>query len=56
MLRAVQHVIKRVNITGRRSVLAIPLCGRRSPILNNIVKKAVEENIVVVTAAGKNWP
>ena len=56
MRRAVQHVIKRVNMTGHRSILVIPLPGRRSSILETIIEKAVEENIVVVTAAGKNWP
>ena len=53
MVRAVQHVIKRVKTTGCRSVIAVPLVGRRSDILNDVVEEAVKENIVVVTAAGK---
>ena len=50
-----QHVIKRVKTTGRRSVLAVPLLGSKSRVLNDIVKEATEQNIVVVTAAGKKW-
>ena len=53
LVRAVQHVIKRVKTTGRRSVIAVPLLGLRSDILNDVVEEAVKENIVVVTAAGK---
>ena len=51
--KAVQRVIKNVKRTGRRSVLATPIVGFRSHILNNIVENAVKENIVVVTTAGK---
>ena len=50
---AVMHVIRRARVTGRRSVLAMPLVGKRSSILDNIANMAINENIVVVTAAGK---
>ena len=52
--RAVWYVVGRARVTGRRSVLAMPIVGgRKSVILDNIVNMAVNENIVVVTAAGK---
>ena len=51
--RAVLHVIRRARVTGRRSVLAMPLVGRRSTIFDSIANMAVNENIVVITAAGK---
>ena len=52
--RAVWYVVGRARVTGRRSVLAIPIVGeRKNVILDNIVNMAVNENIVVVTAAGK---
>ena len=41
-------------MTGRRSVLAIPLVGRKSDTLNAAVENAIKKNIVVVTPAGKN--
>ena len=50
---AVEYVIKRVKMTGRRSVLAIPLVTDRSPNLSTTVEEAVKENIIVVTPAGK---
>ena len=53
MARAVLHVIRKARLTGRRSVLAMPLIGRRSDVLDNIANMAVNENIVVVTTAGK---
>ena len=52
-MKAVQHVTKRVKETGRRSVLAMPLIGAKSTVLNTVVEEAVKENITVVTAAGK---
>ena len=51
---AVQHVIKRAEITGHRSVLLFPMVGSKSSALNNIVEEAVNKSIVVVTSAGKN--
>ena len=50
---AVKHVIKSVKATGRRSVLATPLTGGKSQILNDAVEEATKENITVVTFAGK---
>jgi len=51
--KAVEHVIELVKTTGRRSVLVVPLAGGSSLTLNRAVEKAVKENIVVVTSAGK---
>ena len=48
-----QYVIRRVQITSRRSVIAMPLIGSRSDILSGVVEAAVKENITVVTSAGK---
>ena len=53
MVKAVQHVIKRVRTTGRRSVLAVPLIGGKTQTLNDVVEEATKENIIVVTSAGK---
>lgn len=53
-MKAVQHAIKRVNTTGRRSVFVAPLSGGRSTTLNKAFETAVSENIVVVTSAGKS--
>ena len=51
---AIRYVIKEVKMTGRRSVLVIPLVTGKSHNLNTAVEDAVKENIVVVTPAGKN--
>ena len=51
--KAVEFVIDIVRTTGRRSVLAVPLARRSSLTLIKAVEKAVKENIVVVTSAGK---
>ena len=53
LVKAMQYVIRRVQTTSRRSVIAIPLSGSRSDILNGVVEEAVKENITVVTSAGK---
>ena len=53
VVKAIQHVIRRVQTTSRRSVIAMPLIGSRSDILNSVVEEAVKENITVVTSAGK---
>ena len=53
VMKAVQHVIKRVNETNHKSVLAMPLISIKSAVFNNIVEEAVKENITVVTPAGK---
>ena len=50
---AVKHVIKRVKTTGRRSVLVIPMIGRKTQSMNDAVEEATKENITVVTPAGK---
>ena len=48
-----RYVIRRVQTTSRRSVIAMPLIGSRSVVLNYLVEAAVKENITVVTSAGK---
>ena len=53
VIEAVKHVIKRVKTTGCRSVLAVPLIGRKTQPLNDAVEEATKENITVVTSAGK---
>ena len=53
VIKAVEHVIKRVKRTGRRSVLAIPLASYRSQEMDDAVEAAAKINIVVVTSAGK---
>ena len=53
VIEAVKHVIKRVKTTGRRSVLAVPLIGRKTQSMNDAVEEATKENITVVTPAGK---
>ena len=53
VVKAVQHVIKRVKTTGRRSVLAVPLIVGKTQTLNDVMEEATKENITVVTSAGK---
>ena len=53
VVKAVQHVIKRVKSTGRRSVLAVPLIAVKTQNFNDVVEDATKENIIVVTSAGK---
>ena len=53
MVEAVKHVIRMDKTTGRRSVLAVPMIGRKTQPLNDAVEEATKENIIVVTSAGK---
>ena len=53
VIEAVKHVIKSVKTTGRRSVLVVPLIGRKTQPFNDAVEEATKENITVVTSAGK---
>ena len=53
VIEAVRHVIKRVKRTNRRSVIAMPIIGPKNIAANDVIEEAVKENIVVVTAAGK---
>lgn len=41
------------NTEGRRSIIVLPLVGRNSDSFNSLVKEVVDNNIVVVTPAGK---
>ena len=52
---ALDHVIQRTknDTENRRSIIVLPMVGRNSPDFNSIVKRVVDNNIVVVTAAGK---
>ena len=46
-------MINATKLTGRRSVIALPLVGPPTSAIDYIVGKAVKENIVIVAAAGK---
>ena len=49
-------MIQRARRSGRRSVISMSLIGPRSAAVNVAIREAVANNIVVVTAAGKNLP
>jgi len=53
VIRGIRYVINRTKLTGRRSVIALPLLG---PQTNNAfdvaAEEAVKQNIVLVAAAG----
>ena len=52
-MKAVNYVIQKAKVSGRRSILAMPIVGRQTTsLLNAVIDHAVKENIVVVTAAG----
>jgi len=53
LISGIYHVIIRTRLTGRRSVIAIPLVGPRSLSIDMAVENAVNENIVIVAAAGE---
>ena len=48
----INHVIRRARSTGRRSVISMSLIGPITPAVNDAIREAVANNIVVVTAAG----
>ena len=52
VIRGIQYVINATKLTGRRSVIALPLIGPHSPAVDDIIEQAVRENIVLVAAAG----
>jgi len=53
VVNGINHVIDRVRNTGRRSVISMSLIGPITPAVNDAIREAVANNIVVVTAAGK---
>ena len=52
IIAGIDHVIDQARSTGRRSVISIPLVGPITPAVNDAIREAVANNIVVVTAAG----
>ena len=58
VIKAMQHVIwkarnRQYRQYRRRSVLVMPIIAYFSPMLKDLAEEAVENDIVVVTAAGK---
>ena len=53
VIKGIQYVTSRTKLTGRRSVIALPLLGSLTKAVDVAIKKAVKENIVVVASAGK---
>jgi len=53
VINGINHVIRRVRDTGRRSVISMSLIGPITPAVDDAIREAVANNIVVVTAAGK---
>jgi len=55
VIEAMEHVIEMVKFRQRRSVIALPHLGfRNHPDVNAVIKKAVDEAIVVVSSAGRS--
>ena len=52
IIAGIDHVIDRARSTGRRSVISMPFVGPITPAVNDAIREAVTNNIVVVTAAG----
>ena len=52
VINGINHVISRARSTGRRSVISMSLIGPITPAVNDAIREAVANNIVVVTAAG----
>jgi len=53
VIKGIKHVIDAAKHTGRRSVIALPLVGPPNEAVDQIIEEAMEENIVLVAAAGK---
>ena len=53
LIDGIRHVIDRVKVTKRRSVIAIALSGPPNAATDRVVKTAVKQNIVIVAAAGE---
>ena len=52
VINGINHVISRARSTGRRSVISMSLIGPITAPVNDAIREAVANNIVVVTAAG----
>jgi len=52
VINGINHVIRRARSTGRRSVISMSLIGPITESVNEAIREAVANNIVVVTAAG----
>ena len=52
MIKGIHHVINRTQLTGHRSVIALPLAGSPSSAVDDAIEDAVKENIVTVVSAG----
>ena len=52
VINGINHVVRRARQTGRRSVISMSLIGPITPAINDAIREAVANNIVVVTAAG----
>ena len=53
LMMAINRVIQRARQTGRRSVISLSLIGEKDEAVDVVIREAVANNIVVVTAAGK---
>jgi len=52
VIRGIHYVINRTKLTGRRSVIALPLLGPQTDAFDVAAEEAVKQNIVLVAAAG----
>ena len=55
VIKGIRYVISRTKLTGRRSVIALPIVGSLIPSFDFTAEEAVKENIVLVTSAGKQY-
>jgi len=53
VIHGIRHVIEKTKLTGHRSVIALPLVGPQTVDVDVAIEDAVNENIVIVAAAGK---
>ena len=53
VIKGIRYVISRKKLTGRRSVIALPIVGPPSKDFDDAAEEAVKENIVLVASAGK---
>jgi len=54
VIEGMEHVINRVRLTQKRSVVALPFLGHgHHPDVDYAIRKAVGAGIVVVTSAGE---
>ena len=53
VIKGIRYVVNRAKLTGRRSVIALPIVGPLTATFNSAAEEAVKENIVLVASAGK---